>query len=507
MDYRYPERYPDNAMVTIRSFRGTSGENNTGATLGGLAKTSSGFLTALSDTNLGDAAAPGTAVHNIYLTYTPNSNFSAAGTVTHQVTDYPTGGSQSAGTPFLIPTGLSSGWLLWDVKTKNAGGTYEDSGTLAYAAYNSATGSLSAVRTAAGAPSDCTPVPYNGGLLWYVTKNSAPTFYHLTSSGITAHTAGGSVAEAPVTPTQAANPITITDENGTLFTLSDVRSEELTRMFQIQGNQGSYSVLHLAPGATVTTSVPAGGIPWGPSCYLVSGDKMTLSGFVHFDRESGTFTQADLQKASGVQAGSGQQEFYPLGFAGLTVWGVMFDGDPYAPAVTPIASALSRGEDPFQSSPDPAPQLEADAIPPSGTAYASTQTVLVDGTPVTFQMYALKNAEGNLTNYVKLRDLAHALNSTAARFAVGYDGTISLTTGSAYTDNGSEMKAPFSGDRSYTGGAQAVLVNGSQVRMTAITLQDDQGGGYNYFKLRDLGTVLGFTVDWSAEKGVYIETR
>ena len=48
-----------------------------------------------------------------------------------------------------------------------------------------------------------------------------------------------------------------------------------------------------------------------------------------------------------------------------------------------------------------------------GTAYASTQTVLVDGSAVIFQAYALKDAYGNDTNYVKLRDVAQILNGTA----------------------------------------------------------------------------------------------
>jgi hypothetical protein len=124
-------------------------------------------------------------------------------------------------------------------------------------------------------------------------------------------------------------------------------------------------------------------------------------------------------------------------------------------------------------------------------------------------MYALLDANGNSTNYVKLRDLAHVLNGTAAQFAVGYSNAagITLTSGQPYQDNGSEMKTPFSGDRAYTGGGQSVQVNGQSVTMTAINLLDDAGGGYNYFKLRDLGTALGFKVDWSAARGIYIETK
>lgn len=140
-----------------------------------------------------------------------------------------------------------------------------------------------------------------------------------------------------------------------------------------------------------------------------------------------------------------------------------------------------------------------------GIAKASTQNVEVDGSAVAFQMYALESA-GGLTNYVKLRDVAHVLNSTPARFSVGYDGVISITTGESYTGNGSEMTTPFSGDRAYRPGPGSVKVNGADVTLDAIVLTDDSGGAYTYFKLRDLGAALGFKVDWTSERGVFIET-
>lgn len=51
-----------------------------------------------------------------------------------------------------------------------------------------------------------------------------------------------------------------------------------------------------------------------------------------------------------------------------------------------------------------------------------------------------------------------------------------------------------------------MLVDGKAVSMDAIVLTDDQGGGYTYFKLRDLGAALGFKVDWTAQRGVIVET-
>ncbi len=149
------------------------------------------------------------------------------------------------------------------------------------------------------------------------------------------------------------------------------------------------------------------------------------------------------------------------------------------------------------------------AAEPAQLAYASTQMVLVDGEAVEFQAYALKDEAGNDTNYVKLRDVAFVLNGTPAQFAVGWKsetGWVSVTTGTAYTPDGSELSTPFEGDRPYTPVAGTTLVDQQAAHLDAFFLFDDQGGGYTYYKLRDLGTALGFRVDWTEETGVTIQT-
>lgn len=143
----------------------------------------------------------------------------------------------------------------------------------------------------------------------------------------------------------------------------------------------------------------------------------------------------------------------------------------------------------------------------ANTAYPSTQTVEVDGKAIEFQCYALKDAAGNLTNYVKLRDVADALNGSAAQFEVGYYGTVNIATGWAYTPNGSEGSTPFSGQRECLPTTQKVNIDGKLTNLEAFTLTDDAGGGYTYYKLRDLGEAIGFKVDWTAERGIFIETK
>ncbi len=142
-------------------------------------------------------------------------------------------------------------------------------------------------------------------------------------------------------------------------------------------------------------------------------------------------------------------------------------------------------------------------------AYAATQNVDVDGKAVEFQMYALKDVNGNPTNFVKARDVASVLNGTKAQFEVGYDANtkaVTMTPNTAYTPNGSEMKTPFSGDRAYTIPTAKTNVGGKETELTAILLTGDTGGGFTYYRLRDLGEALGFNVSWSKEKGVFIES-
>ncbi len=145
--------------------------------------------------------------------------------------------------------------------------------------------------------------------------------------------------------------------------------------------------------------------------------------------------------------------------------------------------------------------------PTTPMAYASTQTVQVDGKPIQFQMYALKDANSNPTNYVKVRDVAQVLNGTAAQFNVTWDGAVNLVTKTAYVPNGSEMTTPYSGDRQYAKVTSSTNINGNPTNLDAFKLTDDNGGGYTYYKLRDLGEYLGFNVGWSKDQGVYIETN
>lgn len=142
----------------------------------------------------------------------------------------------------------------------------------------------------------------------------------------------------------------------------------------------------------------------------------------------------------------------------------------------------------------------APAVPVERTARPSTQKVSVDGRSVEFTMYS---PDDGWTNYIRVRDLAVILNGTAAQFEVGWDGNVILTSKTPYT--GYTDKAPFHTDMTCTVYGSPTYVDGKALSLDAIHIEY-QGGGYTYYKLRDLAQALGFNVGWSGETGIYVET-
>ena len=122
----------------------------------------------------------------------------------------------------------------------------------------------------------------------------------------------------------------------------------------------------------------------------------------------------------------------------------------------------------------------------------STQTVTVDGTAITADVY---NIDGS--NYFKLRDIASALNGSAAQFSVDYDSearAITAESGKAYTAVGGELTVGEDKSATAVPSSQSLSINGEAVAMSAFNI-----GGSNYFQLRELGAALDFAVDYDAE--------
>lgn len=149
-----------------------------------------------------------------------------------------------------------------------------------------------------------------------------------------------------------------------------------------------------------------------------------------------------------------------------------------------------------------APETPTQPVVPVGQPAAAAPTndkLEVDGSAQSPAAYKI-----NDYNYFKLRDLAALLNGTGRQFSVGYDsltGAVTLTSGQPYTAAGSELAGVPDGVRQAMVSTNVIYIDGVSVQLTAYNID-----GYNYFKLRDLASALNFSVGWTAERGMFLES-
>lgn len=131
------------------------------------------------------------------------------------------------------------------------------------------------------------------------------------------------------------------------------------------------------------------------------------------------------------------------------------------------------------------------------TATASQAQVLVDGEASALTGYRIGGE-----HYVAVRDVAAALQGTAAQFNVMWkpDGIlcVSILPGEAYVPVGGELAA-LSGEAEAQTASALLLVSGGQpLQMLGQPggLRAYRIGDRHYLRLRDLGAKLGFAVTW-----------
>ncbi len=144
-------------------FPGNAGQNTTGASVGGLVETSSGYLAAYS-LDSENAEAPRT----VYLSYIPKGSLSGA------VPYVQTLSNPGASTPQIVAVSPERGYVLWNGVD----------GRSLYCVEYTADSTIASLIQGVAPLSDCRPIPYEDGVLWYVTEGGAPTFYFLNNQGV-----------------------------------------------------------------------------------------------------------------------------------------------------------------------------------------------------------------------------------------------------------------------------------------------------------------------------------
>ncbi len=158
--------------VDVLPIAGATGNNDTGVSVGGFVVSGSSFVTAgnsMVQDGTGDAW---TSQRNVYLTVTSKQNFSADGTELIWLTSYKDDDKISVSNPHLVRISDNKLLVLWT-----------EGDTLRYVFTDGAGKTLTEIYTWQGAAlSDCDPIVNGSRVSWYVTRNSAPVFYHIDLS-------------------------------------------------------------------------------------------------------------------------------------------------------------------------------------------------------------------------------------------------------------------------------------------------------------------------------------
>ena len=135
----------------------------------------------------------------------------------------------------------------------------------------------------------------------------------------------------------------------------------------------------------------------------------------------------------------------------------------------------------------------------------STVTVTLDTSSIHLNgevavMFPVYNIGGD--RYFKLRDLAYMLSGTNKQFAIEWNSeskAIILTSGETYTTVGGEMTVKSGVFKSASRSSSKIFLDGEEVRLSPYHIE-----GNNYLRLRDIGRIFDFTVEWDGENNTFI---
>ena len=177
--------YANNAAYNSRreifSISGETGDNDTGVSVGGFELAGDKLITAGNSINQADATKYELlyGVRNIFIAATDTD---LASTKINQLTHYNEDSGITVGNPHLVKAGDDKLYVLWeesdeDNMTVGLDRTYT---VVKIAEINSQGDTVGKIHTIYAGLSDCVPVyTSRNEIVWYVTRGTSPTFYHL----------------------------------------------------------------------------------------------------------------------------------------------------------------------------------------------------------------------------------------------------------------------------------------------------------------------------------------
>ena len=134
------------------------------------------------------------------------------------------------------------------------------------------------------------------------------------------------------------------------------------------------------------------------------------------------------------------------------------------------------------------------------TATPSKANLILNGDEMPLNAFLIGGS-----HYFRLRDIALLLNGTSKQFNVTFDSSesvIGIVTDTSYSGSGSIVVDIGEDPRSCVLTPSTILVDGMEFSLEVYLI-----GNSNYFRLRDLGSIVGFRVGWTqSTRTVIIDT-
>ncbi len=150
--------------IDVLPIQGSTGANDTGVSVGGLAVSDSSYLVA-GNSVAQDNTYQTSGTRNIFVTSTPKDQFHTEQTKIHWITNYKQSDKVSISNPHMVKISNQKFLLLYTID-----------GKINYTYLDGAGNQTSDIYTMEGKLSDCQPILYQDKILWYYTNNSIPSF-------------------------------------------------------------------------------------------------------------------------------------------------------------------------------------------------------------------------------------------------------------------------------------------------------------------------------------------
>lgn len=297
------------------------------------------------------------------------------------------------------------------------------------------------------------------------------------------------VAELPFTFLDLYNQDEVwANEDGTFTVWTDIEvvmtREELIKNYA----NDSIQIIPVVNGATLTIQnlKDSESVAFNPSGYAFIDKEKTI-----LAKELGQLDNYSTDRPYAFQlwdTATGGMNDFTLDFP---ITNMVIDGSEVSYQILTVSEEKAKELMETISEADDASVTDA-AEETTYTAEPTTTNIEINGKPVAFDAYLIKN-----NNYIKLRDFAMALNGASKQFNVTWDQekkAVNMFSNTPYAPVGGEMAKGDGTSKTAVVTTSKLYKDNQEISLQAYVINNN-----NYFKLRDIAKAFDIGVTWDGE--------